>query len=106
MVYLLVLEEYNWIRVADGGFEESLGIFGAPRSDHLEAGDGSVPGGIILGVLGSNTRSKAVGASESNITWLDTAGHIVRFGRGVDDMVDCLHGKVEGHEFALYQNYG
>ena len=52
-------------------------------------------------MLGSDAGSKAVRASESNVTRLNPTGHVVCFGCGVDDLVDCLHGKIEGHEFTL-----
>ena len=52
-------------------------------------------------MLGSDAGSKAVRASESNVTRLNPTGHVVCFGCGVDDLVDCLHGKIEGHELTL-----
>lgn len=56
-------------------------------------------------MLGSNASGKAVRPSECDITWLDTAGHIVCFGCRVDDLVNRLHGEIERHEFALRARY-
>ena len=52
-------------------------------------------------MLCSNAGGKAVRPSECDVTWLDSTGHVMCFGCGVDDLVDCLHGKIERHKLAL-----
>ena len=52
-------------------------------------------------MLRSNTSRETIGATENDVTWLNTTGHVVSFGCGVDDLVNGLHGEVERHEFAL-----
>ena len=52
-------------------------------------------------MLSSDAGGKAVRPSEGDITWLDPTRHIVCFGCGVDNLVDCLHGEIECHKFAL-----
>lgn len=52
-------------------------------------------------MLGGDTGGETVGATEGDVAGLDTAGHVVRLRGGVDDLIDGLHGEVEGHELAL-----
>lgn len=100
-VHELVLEDDDGVGVADGGFEQTLGVLGGPRGDDLQTGDGTVPAAEILGVLGGDTGSETVGAAEGDVAGLDTTGHVEGLGTGVDNLIDSLHGKVEGHELAL-----
>jgi hypothetical protein len=51
-------------------------------------------------MLGGDTGGETVGAAEGDVARLDTTGHVVGLGGGVDDLVDGLHGEVEGHELA------
>lgn len=97
----LVLQDDDGIGVADGGLEQALGVLGAPGGHDLEAGYAAIPGRVVLGVLRRDARGEAVWTSEGDVARLDAAGHVVRLAGRVDDLVDCLHGKVEGHEFAL-----
>src|SRR5690606_5224294 len=46
----------------------------------------------------SNTRSRTGRTTEDHRSAHLSAGHIKRLGSRVHDLVDCLHGKVEGHE--------
>ncbi|KAH3688590.1 hypothetical protein WICPIJ_000434 [Wickerhamomyces pijperi] len=39
-----------------------------------------------------------VWTSEGDVTWLDTTRHVVGLSGRVDDVIDGLHGEVEGHE--------
>jgi hypothetical protein len=55
----LKLKEDDGVGVANGIIKKSLRLLGTPRGDDLEAGDRSIAGGIILGMLGDKT----VGAS-------------------------------------------
>lgn len=57
-------------------------------------------------MLSCNTGSETVGTSESDVTWLDTTGHVVGLCGGVDDLVNGLHGEVEGHELADWVKTG
>lgn len=54
-------------------------------------------------MLCSDTGREAVGTAEGDIAGLDTAGHVVGFRGGIDDLINCLHGEVESHELALYR---
>ncbi|KAH6607090.1 hypothetical protein Trco_003403 [Trichoderma cornu-damae] len=101
-VHQLVLEDDDGVGVADGGLEQTLGVLGAPGGDDLEAGDAAVPGGVVLRVLGSDAGGKAVGSAEGDVAGLDATRHVQGLGGGVDDLVNRLHGEVEGHELALY----
>lgn len=98
---LLVLQDHDRVGVANGGLQQTLCILGAVRGDDLQSGDASVPGSVVLGVLGGDTGGEAVGATEGDVAGLDTAGHVVRLCAGVNDLVNGLHGEVEGHELAL-----
>ena len=52
-------------------------------------------------MLSCHASREPIGSSKGDVARLDTAGHIVRLGSRVDDLVDGLHGEVKGHEFAL-----
>jgi hypothetical protein len=96
----LVLEDTDGVGVADGGLEQTLGVLGRVGRNDLETGDRTVPRRVVLGVLGSDTSGETVGTTESDVARLDTAGHVVGLGSRVDDLVNGLHGEVEGHELA------
>lgn len=51
-------------------------------------------------MLGTDTSGETVGATESDVARLDTTGHVMGLGGRVDDLVNGLHGEVEGHELA------
>ncbi|MGY4504782.1 hypothetical protein ACVWYH_008739 [Bradyrhizobium sp. GM24.11] len=94
----LVLEEDHRIGIADRGLEQALVVGGRERRDDLEARNVRVPGRVVLAVLGGNARSRAVRTAEHDRAAHLAAGHVERLGGGVDDLVDRLHGEVEGHE--------
>jgi hypothetical protein len=96
----LVLKNTDGVRVADSSLQQTLGILGRVRRNDLQTGDRAVPGGVILGVLSSDTRSETVGTTESDVARLDTTRHVVSLSGRVDDLVNGLHGEVEGHELA------
>jgi hypothetical protein len=96
----LVLENTDGVGVANGSLQQTLGVLGRVRRNDLKTGDRAVPGGVILGVLSSDTRGETVGTTESDVARLNTTGHVVGLGGGVDDLVNGLHGEVEGHELA------
>jgi len=52
-------------------------------------------------VLSGDTGGETVGTTESDVAGLDTTRHVVSLCGRVDDLIDGLHGEVEGHEFAL-----
>ena len=52
-------------------------------------------------MLCGNASRKAVRPSKGDVTRLDPTGHIMCLGCRVDDLINGLHGEVEGHEFAL-----
>ena len=49
-------------------------------------------------MLGADAGSRTARAAEHHRRTHLAAGHIERLGGGVDDLVDRLHGEVEGHE--------
>ena len=49
-------------------------------------------------MLGGDAGRGPVGPPEDDGDGLAAGGHVVRLGCGVDDLVDGLHGEVEGHE--------
>ena len=99
--YVLVLKDNDGVRVADGSLQQTLGILRAPGSDNLQTRDTAVPSGVVLGVLGGNTSGETVRSTEGDVAGLDTTRHVVGLGGRVDDLIDSLHGEVEGHELAL-----
>jgi hypothetical protein len=52
-------------------------------------------------VLSGDTGGETVGTTESDVAGLDTTGHVVSLGGRVDNLINGLHGEVEGHELAL-----
>ena len=66
---------------------------------HLEAGNLRIPSGVILAVLSADARRRAIGPAEHDGAAHLAAGHVKRLGGRIDDVVDGLHGEVEGHEF-------
>lgn len=99
-VQKLVLEHTDWVRVTNGSFKQTLRVLGRVRCHNLQTGDRAVPCAVVLRVLGADTSGEAIGTAESDVTRLDTTGHVVGLCGGVNDLVDGLHGEVEGHELA------
>ena len=85
--------------IADRGLEQALGVGRRVGHDHLQARDMAVPGGIVLAVLGGDARGRTVRAAEDDRRAHLAARHVERLGGRIDDLVDRLHGEVEGHEF-------
>ena len=94
----LVLEEDHGVRITNGGLQEALRISGAVGLHHLEAGDVAVPGGIVLAVLGADAGRRSGSTTEHDGAVQLAARHVMGLGGGVDDLVDRLHGEIEGHE--------
>ena len=65
---------------------------------HDQAGDGGVPGPVILAVLSADPRGGAVGAAEDDRAAHLAARHVIGLRRRIDDVIDRLHREVEGHE--------
>lgn len=97
-VHELVLEENDGVGVADGGLHHTLGVLSTVRHEDLETGHGAVPGAEALGVLGTDTGSSTVGSTEDNRHVAGTGSHVKLLGGRVNNLIDGLHGKVEGHE--------
>src|SRR4029434_39615 len=55
-------------------------------------------GRVVLAVLRGDARCSTVRTAENNLTPHLPAGHVERFSRGVDELINCLHGKIESHE--------
>ena len=49
-------------------------------------------------MLGSDAGCRTVRTAEHHLAGHLAAGHVQRLGGGIDDLVDRLHGEVEGHE--------
>ena len=58
----------------------------------------NAPCSEALRVLCGDARRRSVGTSEDDGHRLQAGGHVVGLGSRVDDLVDGLHGEVEGHE--------
>src|SRR3546814_1212960 len=58
-----------------------------------------IPRPVILAMLSRHAGSCAIRPAENHGTAHLAARHIICFGRRVNDMIDRLHGEVEGHEF-------
>ena len=99
--YLLVFKYHDGIWVSYSGLKQSFRVLRAPWRNDLETGYASVPTRIILRVLCSDTSSKTIRATESDVAGLDAARHVMRFCSRVDDLINRLHGEVECHEFNL-----
>ena len=80
--------------------QQAFAILRTPRADDLETGDLTVPGRVVLRVLGRNTGRRTVRSTEDDGHGDVTTGHVERLAGRVDDLVDGLHRKVERHEFA------
>ena len=57
-----------------------------------------IPACIALRMLRGDPAGSSVRTTEDNRTTHLAAGHVQRLRGGIDDLVDGLHGKVEGHE--------
>ena len=83
--------------------QQTLTVFCRPWRDDLQARDLSVPGSVVLRVLGRDTSGRAVRPTENDRTGDITTGHVVRLARRVDNLVNGLHSEVESHEFTATQ---
>ena len=57
-----------------------------------------IPARVTLRMLCTDTAGRTVGTPENRGTGHLTARHIAGLGRGIDEMVDRLHGEIKGHE--------
>jgi len=117
----LRLEDADGVGIADGSLEETLqsdvnieisrahhqvlllreiylSVIDVPRGNNLEAGDGAIPGGIALRVLGGDGSRRTVAATEDDGALNETTRHVAALGGSVDNLIDGLHGEVPGHE--------
>jgi hypothetical protein len=51
-------------------------------------------------MLGTDTSGSAVGTAEDDWAWYISARHVISLSSRVDDLINGLHGEVEGHELA------
>mmetsp|Transcript_20597 Transcript_20597/g.39095 ORF Transcript_20597/g.39095 Transcript_20597/m.39095 type:complete len:272 (+) Transcript_20597:99-914(+) len=98
-VHEFVFQHHDGVRITNGSLDESLGVFGRIGRNDLETRDTGIPSAKALRVLGSGTGRKTVGSTKDNGTGQITARHVELFGSAVDDLINGLHGKVNGHEF-------
>src|SRR5271166_3807676 len=96
-VEIFVLEENAGIVVADGGFDEALGVVGRGGADDFEAGIVDEPHLGILRVEGAAVDVSAAGAAEDE--WGGCAPEIVRLGDHVADLVEGAGDEVHELEF-------
>ena len=94
-----VLEKDHWVGIADRGLEQTLRVGGEIRRDHLQSRNVRIPRRIVLTVLRGDAGGRAVWSAEHDRATHLTAGHVARLCRGIDDLVDRLHGEIPGHEF-------
>ena len=94
----LVLEEYDHVVLANGRFQQALGVVGRRAGDHLEPRHVREPGFEALSVLrrvaGSGAEGRAVGDGQLG----GAAEHIAVLGGLVDDLV---HG--DAHEVRVHE---
>jgi len=86
-----VIDAIIQIYVLKNYLQQTLGILRVPGGDDLKTGNGTVPGSKALGVLGSDTGSGTVGATEGDGASDVTAGHVVGLGGRVDDLINGLN---------------
>ncbi len=99
-------EELTRVVITDGWFQKAPSILGAPGTDHLQTGTVSIPGSEALGVLSRHTGRRTIRPTEHNRDGLPAGRHVVGLGGGVDDLIDGLHGEVEGHELTDWPQTG
>eukprot|EP00128_Syssomonas_multiformis_P014289 Colp12_sorted_trinity150504_noHs@3256 len=99
-IHQLVLKNDNRVRITDGGLEETLGILSVVWRHHLEARAVRVPGGKALRVLSTHTLGVTVRTTEHNGDLNSASRHVVSLSGRVNDLINSLHGEVEGHELA------
>ena len=75
-----MFEEDDRVRIADCGLEQRFGVCCIIGRHDLEAGNGAVPGCIILAVLGTHAACRAVGPTEHDGAAHLAAGHVERLG--------------------------
>ena len=94
-----MFQDHDGVGVSDGSLDESLGVLAGIGRNDLEAWNGGVPSRKALTVLGRRTCRVSVGSTKDNGTGNVSGTHVVLFGSRIDNLVDCLHGEVDGHEF-------
>jgi hypothetical protein len=85
------------VRIPDGGLQKTLAVGSTPWTDDLQSGNGSVPSGVILRVLSTDTGSGTVRTSEDDGTWDISTRHVVCLSSRVDNLINGLHGEIPGH---------
>src|SRR5262249_45127419 len=73
----LILEKKDGVVIADGGFEQSLGVVAVARSEDDEARKIAIDGLDAVGVLGRNLGGSAVGTAEDDRHLKPVAGHVI-----------------------------
>ena len=101
----MTVHDARYVRVVGQCYEqthlqETLAVLGTPRTDDLKAGDLTVPRCVVLRVLSCDTGSSTVRATEDDGYGDIAARHVIRLAGRVDNLVDGLHGEVEGHKLA------
>ena len=97
-VEILTFQKHDGVSGSDGGFEQSFAVFRVVGGDGDQPWDVTVPSCETLGMLGCHGCCGSVEASEDNRAADEATAHVVQLGGAVDDLVEGLHGKVNGHE--------
>lgn len=93
------LPVFTWIIIPYWCFQQTFGIFWAPRTNNFQSRAVPVPSGEALRVLSSDSSWCPVGAPEDNGNSNWSCRHVTGLGSWVYNLIDCLHGEVERHEF-------
>jgi len=93
-----ILQKDNWIRVPNGSLEQTTAILAIVRRQDLQSRDSAIPGRKTLRMLGCDTCSCTVCPTEDNGHRNLSRRHVMMLGSRVDNLIDGLHRKVEGHK--------
>ena len=88
-VGLLVLQEDHRVVVANGRFEQALGLVGRGRGDHDQAWGVEKQGFHVLRVKQAAADAAAVGDADGHRNLQRTVGAVVGAGRLADELVDA-----------------
>jgi len=94
-----VFKEDHRVAIADCGFQQPFRVGRRIGHHHLQPRHLRIPGGVVLAVLRTNPRRCAIGAAKHDRAAHLPARHVERLCCRVYDVVNRLHGEVEGHEF-------
>ena len=94
----LVFQEHHGVVVADGSFQESLGVRRRTGHDHLDAWNMSEPRFIGLRMLGCRRNSGADGGADHHRDFCLAAEHVAHLGRLIVQFVQADAHEVGEHD--------